>query len=71
MFLTSLQLYLKDLRIKLYDWWKFIKFRLFQRSGSTPASLYRVAAALCDERVIDLLSLCTFVGVLPSLKIKI
>lgn len=33
----------------------------FQRSGSTPASLYRVAAALCDERIIDLLSLCTFV----------
>uniref|UniRef100_A0A0R3RSG9 THO complex subunit 2 n=1 Tax=Elaeophora elaphi TaxID=1147741 RepID=A0A0R3RSG9_9BILA len=34
----------------------------FQRSGSTPASLYRVAAALCDERVIDLLSLCTFLS---------
>ncbi|VDK68981.1 unnamed protein product [Litomosoides sigmodontis] len=38
------------------------KFTFYQRSGSTPASLYRVAAALCDERVIDLLSLCTFLS---------
>ncbi|OZC06059.1 hypothetical protein X798_06958 [Onchocerca flexuosa] len=38
------------------------KFTFYQRSGSTPASLYRVAAALCDERIIDLLSLCTFLS---------
>ncbi|VDN33011.1 unnamed protein product [Gongylonema pulchrum] len=36
------------------------KFTFYQRSGETPLSLYKVAAVLCDERIVDLLSLSCF-----------
>ncbi|VDN03794.1 unnamed protein product [Thelazia callipaeda] len=39
------------------------KFTFYQvRLGDTPASLYKIAAALCDERIIDLASLCAFLS---------
>ncbi|VDK64158.1 unnamed protein product [Anisakis simplex] len=39
------------------------KFTFYQQNGDTPPSLYELAAILCSERVIDLISLCSFVRI--------
>uniref|UniRef100_A0A158R5S7 THO complex subunit 2 n=1 Tax=Syphacia muris TaxID=451379 RepID=A0A158R5S7_9BILA len=36
------------------------KFTFYQKNNDTPRSLYRLAAIMCHEKYIDLLSLCSF-----------
>uniref|UniRef100_A0A9J2PZ50 THO complex subunit 2 n=1 Tax=Ascaris lumbricoides TaxID=6252 RepID=A0A9J2PZ50_ASCLU len=38
------------------------KFTFYQQNGDTPSSLYDIAAILCSERVIDLISLCSYLS---------
>uniref|UniRef100_A0A915B9T2 THO complex subunit 2 n=4 Tax=Parascaris univalens TaxID=6257 RepID=A0A915B9T2_PARUN len=38
------------------------KFTFYQQNGDTPSSLYDIAAILCSERVVDLISLCSYLS---------